>query len=112
MEEIGGRRHKGCLLWQGEPQKGFLLKPSGAYLIPFSLVRGGFAVLGSERPRMVHDLIRTAPCQPAQSTAPYRLAQTACRRLPASCLVSPDGALPAGSLTRCSFSGSVARRHK
>lgn len=32
------------LLWQGEPQKGFLVKPSDAFMIPFSLMWGGFAV--------------------------------------------------------------------
>ncbi|MGD0696990.1 MAG: hypothetical protein ABSB82_19400 [Terriglobia bacterium] len=34
------------VLSKGEPQKGFLLKPSDAYLIPFSLVWVGCAVLG------------------------------------------------------------------
>lgn len=32
------------LIWQGEPQKGVILKPSDAYMIPFSLMWCGFAI--------------------------------------------------------------------
>ena len=42
QDELGAHEH---LLWSGRPKTGLMLRSSDIFLVPFSLIWGGFAIM-------------------------------------------------------------------